>query len=39
VYLDGGNAFTFGRLHAAEEQRGEASRLAFLELWPKLHSR
>ncbi|WBQ04870.1 CYTH and CHAD domain-containing protein [Kribbella sp. CA-293567] len=36
VYLDGGNAFTFGRLHAAEEQRGEASRLAFLELWPTL---
>jgi CHAD domain-containing protein len=36
VYLDGGNAFTFGRLHAAEEQRGEASRVAFLELWPSL---
>ncbi|MEV8376790.1 CYTH and CHAD domain-containing protein [Kribbella sp. NPDC056861] len=36
VYLDGGNAFTFGRLHAAEEQRGEASRIAFLELWPTL---
>lgn len=36
VYLDGGNAFTFGRLHAAEERRGEASRIAFLELWPTL---
>lgn len=36
VFLDGGNAFTFGRLHAAEEQRGEASRIAFLELWPSL---
>ncbi|GAA1591711.1 CYTH and CHAD domain-containing protein [Kribbella sancticallisti] len=34
VFLDGGNAFTFGRLHAAEEQRGENSRLAFLDLWP-----
>lgn len=36
VFLDGGNPFTFGRLHAAEEQRGENSRLAFLELWPTL---
>jgi CHAD domain-containing protein len=36
VFLDGGNAFTFGRLHAAEELRGEKSRLAFLELWPTL---
>lgn len=36
VYLDGGNAFTFGRLHAAEERRGEASRIAFIELWPTL---
>jgi CHAD domain-containing protein len=36
TYLDGGNAFTFGRLHAAEEQRGETSRIAFLELWPSL---
>jgi CHAD domain-containing protein len=36
VFLDGGNAFTFGRLHAAEEQRGEASRVAFLKLWPSL---
>ena len=25
VQLDGGNAFTFGRLHAAEEYRGERS--------------
>ena len=36
VHLDGGNAFTFGRLHAAEEQRGINSRDAFFELWPKL---
>ena len=36
VHLDGGNAFTFGRLHAAEEQRGIESRDAFYELWPKL---
>jgi len=36
VHLDGGNAFTFGRLHAAEELRGIRSRDAFLELWPTL---
>ncbi|MEV5961807.1 CYTH and CHAD domain-containing protein [Kribbella sp. NPDC051952] len=36
VHLDGGNAFTFGRLHAAEEYRGTASRDAFFELWPAL---
>ncbi len=36
VFLDGGNPFTFGRLHAAEEHRGESSRIAFLELWPTL---
>ncbi|WP_433165007.1 CHAD domain-containing protein [Kribbella sp. CA-247076] len=36
VHLDGGNAFTFGRLHAAEEQRGTRSRDAFYTLWPKL---
>ena len=36
VHLDGGNAFTFGRLHAAEELRGTRSRDAFLELWPTL---
>ncbi|ADB29726.1 CHAD domain containing protein [Kribbella flavida DSM 17836] len=35
-HLDGGNAFTFGRLHAAEENRGERSRVAFLELWPTI---
>jgi CHAD domain-containing protein len=39
VYLDGGNAFTFGRLHAAEEHRGETSHQAFLELWPTLKLR
>ncbi|TCO13915.1 CHAD domain-containing protein [Kribbella steppae] len=36
VHLDGGNAFTFGRLHAAEEQRGIDSRDAFYALWPSL---
>ncbi|TDD29117.1 CYTH and CHAD domain-containing protein [Kribbella turkmenica] len=36
VHLDGGNAFTFGRLHAAEEQRGIRSRDAFYTLWPSL---
>jgi len=36
VHLDGGNAFTFGRLHAAEEHRGARSRDAFFELWPSL---
>jgi len=39
VHLEGGNAFTFGRLHAAEELRGARSRDAFFDLWPtlKLH--
>ncbi|MFC5265174.1 CHAD domain-containing protein [Kribbella qitaiheensis] len=36
VQLDGGNAFTFGRLHAAEESRGERSYWEFLELWPSV---
>ena len=36
VHLDGGNAFTFGRLHAAEEVRGTNSRDAFYTLWPTL---
>ena len=36
VHLDGGNAFTFGRLHAAEEHRGIRSRDTFLNLWPTL---
>ncbi|MGY4768937.1 CYTH and CHAD domain-containing protein [Kribbella sp. CWNU-51] len=38
VHLDGGNSFTFGRLHAAEELRGIRSRDAFFELWPTLQS-
>jgi CHAD domain-containing protein len=39
VHLSGGNAFTYGRLHAAEEYRGERSYQEFVELWPsvKLH--
>jgi CHAD domain-containing protein len=37
VHLDGGNAFTFGRLHAVEEFRGIRSRDAFFVLWPTLH--
>jgi CHAD domain-containing protein len=36
VHLDGGNAFTFGRLHAAEEHRGIRSRDAFFTLWPSI---
>ncbi|MFI7060604.1 CHAD domain-containing protein [Kribbella sp. NPDC050124] len=36
VHLEGGNAFTFGRLHAAEELRGAQSRDAFYTLWPNL---
>ena len=36
VHLDGGNAFTYGRLHATEEHRGDASYQAFLTLWPTL---
>jgi CHAD domain-containing protein len=36
IHLDGGNAFTFGRLHAAEQHRGTASAQAFFKLWPKL---
>ncbi|HEY3562643.1 MAG TPA: CYTH and CHAD domain-containing protein [Kribbella sp.] len=36
VYAEGGNPFTYGRLHAAEEARGNASRESFDELWPTL---
>ncbi|WP_432886448.1 CHAD domain-containing protein [Kribbella sp. CA-245084] len=36
VFADGGNPFTFGRLHATEEARGNTSRAAFYELWPTL---
>jgi CHAD domain-containing protein len=36
VHLDGGNAFTFGRLHAAEEHRGTHSKEAVFKLWPNL---
>ncbi|MFF1817371.1 CHAD domain-containing protein [Kribbella sp. NPDC058245] len=36
THLDGGNAFTFGRLHALAEARGKASAAAFFELWPSL---
>jgi CHAD domain-containing protein len=39
VYLEGGNSFTFGRLHAAEELRGIRSRDAFFDLWPTLKAR
>jgi CHAD domain-containing protein len=35
-HLEGGNPFTLGRLHAAEQYRGERSREAFLELWPTI---
>jgi hypothetical protein len=36
VQLDGGNAFTFGRLHALEQQRGADARREFTELWPSI---
>ncbi|NIK54834.1 CYTH and CHAD domain-containing protein [Kribbella shirazensis] len=36
VYAEGGNPFTYGRLHAAEEARGTSSRDAFYKLWPTL---
>jgi CHAD domain-containing protein len=36
VYAEGGNPFTYGRLHAAEETRGNNSRDAFYKLWPTL---
>jgi CHAD domain-containing protein len=36
VYAEGGNPFTYGRLHAAEETRGTNSRDAFYKLWPTL---
>ncbi|MGW7687010.1 CYTH and CHAD domain-containing protein [Kribbella sp. NPDC054772] len=36
VYAEGGNTFTYGRLHAAEEHRGNASRKSFYKLWPTL---
>ncbi|WP_329005222.1 CYTH and CHAD domain-containing protein [Kribbella sp. NBC_00709] len=37
VFADGGNPFTFGRLHATEEHRGNTSRNAFYKLWPTLN--
>jgi CHAD domain-containing protein len=36
VYAEGGNPFTYGRLHATEEARGNTSRTAFYKLWPTL---
>jgi CHAD domain-containing protein len=36
VYAEGGNPFTYGRLHATEEARGNLSREAFYKLWPTL---
>ena len=36
VHADGGNTFTYGRLHAAEEHRARASRASFYTLWPTL---
>ncbi|MDX2969161.1 CYTH and CHAD domain-containing protein [Kribbella solani] len=37
VFADGGNTFTYGRLHAAEESRATTSRAAFYNLWPTLN--
>ncbi|GAA1149769.1 CYTH and CHAD domain-containing protein [Kribbella jejuensis] len=39
VFAEGGNPFTYGRLHAAEEARGNTSREAFYKLWPTLEFR
>ncbi|WP_427886331.1 CHAD domain-containing protein [Kribbella sp. GL6] len=39
VHAEGGNPFTYGRLHAAEEYRGNTSREAFYKLWPTLEFR
>jgi CHAD domain-containing protein len=39
VYAEGGNTFTYGRLHATEEARGNTSRKAFYKLWPTLKFR
>jgi CHAD domain-containing protein len=36
VQLDGGNAFSFGRLHALEQQRGADTQREFTELWPSI---
>jgi len=36
VNLDGGNTFTYGRLHAAEEHRAVVSRESFYTLWPTI---
>ena len=36
VHLDGGNAFSLGRLHALEQARGAAAESTFAELWPKV---
>jgi CHAD domain-containing protein len=35
-HLDGGNPFTLGRLHAAEQYRGDRSREEFLKVWPTI---
>ncbi|GAB3878818.1 CYTH and CHAD domain-containing protein [Terrabacter terrigena] len=37
VHLDGGNSFTFGRLHALEQARGERAEADVSKVWKKLH--
>jgi CHAD domain-containing protein len=37
--LDGGNAFSYGRLHALEQWRAEQAAAEFAELWAKESSR
>lgn len=36
VHLGGGNAFTYGRLHALEQARGDDAKGSFWELWRDL---
>ncbi len=33
AHLDGENGFTFGRLHALEEKRGEAAKARYAAVW------
>jgi CHAD domain-containing protein len=37
VHLGGGNAFSLGRLHALEQQKGIEAERAFAELWPTVN--
>jgi CHAD domain-containing protein len=39
AYLDGENAFTFGRLHALEQRRGEIAEAEFAKAWARVPSK